>query len=92
VDQVTDAAHRGRNGRPIAQVADGNLIVAMDVGPRARGPYQHANAVAGGAGLAGNRRADEAAGAGDQDRIALAACQLCRHRGPGGHSFGPNIR
>jgi len=64
----------------VAEIADHDLVVAMDVGARARRSDQHANPIPGQASGICNRRAQKAAGAGDQDQVATAAIEFRHHR------------
>jgi hypothetical protein len=72
MDKIANAAQRGSYGCAVAEIADRNLVVAMDIGARARGPDQHANRIPGRASLICDRGAQKSAGAGDQEQVAAA--------------------
>src|SRR5258708_39330219 len=78
MDKIANAAQSGSDRFTIAEIADHDLVMAMDIGARARSPDQHANRIPGRASAICNRRAQKAAGAGDQDQVATADIQF-RH-------------
>jgi hypothetical protein len=72
VGEVAHALQGRAQRRAIADVADDYLVLACDIGARARLSNQHANAITRRARRVCDRRADETARPGDEDKIAIA--------------------
>src|SRR5262249_52804183 len=72
VGEVADALQGRAQRRAIADVAEHHLVVARDIGARARPSNQHSDAITRRARRVRDRRADETACPGDEDEIAIA--------------------
>ena len=69
MDEIADAPfNRGRDRRPVQQVADRDLVAGIDVGPWARRADENADRMTGVAECRRNRGTDEAARSGHQNQ------------------------